>query len=290
MPEARDRKDKFSIGDMSRICNISRKALRYYDSIGLITPRRQDYNNYRCYTKESLLLVPVLKYYKQMGFTLDEMRSYIEGSSSNVYHLLQHSFLSKIDELQREREDLHRKFVSVKDWRELIVEAEMVLENSISEVSVKYVEPVDCLFQEQAFDGDLKAAIINIDFTNYVEAMDNEVTGPVILRFPSFCERETGECRTLRIMQKTFSPASDEARSRIGGCMMATCYHIGPHEGISGTYGKLRRWAGEHGYTLEQASYERYVTDYWTTGNAEQFVTELMVGVSRRGAAHPEGN
>ena len=32
----------FSIGEVSKICNVSRKALRYYDQIGLISP---DYIN-----------------------------------------------------------------------------------------------------------------------------------------------------------------------------------------------------------------------------------------------------
>lgn len=65
----------FSIGEVSKICNVSRKALRYYDQIGLISP---DYineeNGYRYYSEDTLLYVPVLKYYKQMGFKLEEMQ------------------------------------------------------------------------------------------------------------------------------------------------------------------------------------------------------------------------
>jgi hypothetical protein len=66
-----NKKDQYFIGDMSRLCNISKKALRYYDEINLIPSQRDDCNNYRFYTDESLLAVPVIKYYKQMGFTLD---------------------------------------------------------------------------------------------------------------------------------------------------------------------------------------------------------------------------
>ncbi len=64
----------YSIGEVSKICNISRKALRYYDEIGLVSPDKICENNYRYYSRQNMLLVPVIRYYKQMGFKLEEMR------------------------------------------------------------------------------------------------------------------------------------------------------------------------------------------------------------------------
>ena len=54
------RKQQYSIGELSQLCNVSKKALRFYDKIGLISSLRHDYNNYRMYTHDELLLVPVL--------------------------------------------------------------------------------------------------------------------------------------------------------------------------------------------------------------------------------------
>lgn len=277
-------KARYSIGDMSRICNISKKALRYYDKIGLITSQRQDYNNYRYYTEQSLLAVPVIKYYKQMGFKLEEMRVFIEGDIANVYRAIQSSFQAKIQELEKEQEELRRKYVSVKDWYDLIREAEMVIENDIQEVSIKFIDPCDLIFQEQDFDNDIEASIINIDFTNFVEGQGNEITGPVILHFSSFKERMQGTISRVRILQKTLMPCPEEARTTFGGHMMLGCYHIGSHDTISQTYEKMCRWARRRGYSLGEDAYERYVTDYWTTRNTSQFVTEILVQVSRQGA------
>jgi len=278
-------KTRYSIGDVSRICNISKKALRYYDKIGLIHSQRKDFNNYRYYTQESLLSVPVIKYYKQMGFTLDEMRDFIEGNICNVYRTMQRSFKAKIDELERAQEDIRRKYISVKDWHDLIVEAEMVIDHDIRDVSVKFVEATEYLYQEQDFDNDIEAAIINIDFTNYVESLRNEITGPVIINFSSRKARMDGEEQRVRIMQKTLIPCPDEVRTKFGGSMMLACYHIGSHENIGETYRKMSRWAQAHKYVLGEESYERYVTDYWTTRNSAQFVTEVMMRVFRETAA-----
>ena len=284
---------RYSIGEMSCICSISKKTLRYYDEIGLITSQRQDYNNYRYYTHDSLLLIPVLKYYKQMGFKLDEMRAFLEGSSPNVYRTLRHSFMAKISELEKDQEELRRQYASVKDWLDLIVEAEMVIDHNISEVSIKFVESANLLYQQQVYENDTKSSIINIDFTNFVEEMNNKITGPVMLNFSSMANRLENKRQDIRILQRVLMPCPEEALYRFGGCFMATCYHIGSHDSISDSYRKICTWAKQHNYLLGKESFERYVTDYWTTSNSAQFVTEIMVRASRAGAepsAEQDGN
>lgn len=275
-------KDRYSIGEVSKICNVSKKTLRYYDKIGLINSQRDDNNNYRYYSNESLLAVPVIKYYKQMGFKLDEMREFIEGEIKNPYNAMQRSFTAKINELKKEQKEITRKYDSVKDWYDLIIEAEMVIDNNIHEVSVKYVEAGDYLFLEQEYKNDIEASIINIEFTNYVEQVGNEITGPVILNFSSFKDRMTDKVQPIKILQKTLIPCENCPSQKLGGQMMLSCYHIGSHETIEDTYDKMTRWARKHDYLLGEESFERYVTDYWTTRNRSQFVTEILIRVSRQ--------
>ncbi len=267
-------KDRYTIGEVSRICNISRKALRYYDDIGLIPSHRDGSNNYRYYSRDSLLTVPVIKYYKQMGFKLDEMRTLIPKGECQT---IKQGFESKIRELEGAREALLRKYDSVTDWYGLILEAEQVRKAQSWEVGCRYVEPTVYLFQEQVFDHDLKQAIINLDFTRHVEGMDNEIIGPVMIHFPSMEDRIQGTPGRITIMQKALSPHADTETRCFGGQMMLSCYHIGPHDTLGKTYDKIRNWAGEKGYVLQGSCHERYVTDYWTTRDPKQFVTEVLV-------------
>ncbi len=273
--------DHLSIGDMSRIANLSRKSLRYYDAIGLLPSRRHKDNNYRCYTAESLLTVPLLKYYKQMGFKLEEMRAFIDGSEPDVYKALQKRFAARLEDIAREQDSLRRQHVSIRDWLDLIVEAEMVIANDMREVSVKYLEPVDLIRQDQVFAGDIKSAIINLDFMRHVESLGNEITGPIILRFSSWQRRMAGEAQPMRVMQRPLRPCAPEESARFGGCVMASAYHIGAPETIAATYGKIGEWARRHGYHLGEESCERHVVDYWTTQNSGHFVTEVLLRAFR---------
>ena len=101
-------KKTYSIGEMSRICNVSKKALRFYDEKGLISSLRHDCNNYRVYTHDEMLMVLVLKYYKQMGFKLDEMKDFIASGTSNLPSSMREAFDDKLVEIQKEQVALRR--------------------------------------------------------------------------------------------------------------------------------------------------------------------------------------
>lgn len=269
----------YSIGEVSKICNISKKALRFYDKIGIISPDKiSEENNYRFYSKETLLSVPVIKYFKQMGFKLEEMRDFLEGSS---YQAHEKGFRIKIDELKQMEEEIHIAYTSVRDWYDLILEAESVIENDVTEVSIKYQDQMTTCYLEQDFSYNYMQSVINIEWTNYLEEIDRAITGPVIHWFPSHREKLAGERTRVRILQKIITDCGDNPTMTLGGHMAASCYHIGPHETINDTYEKIFRWAEAHGYQCAEDSIERYVTDYWTIRNAEEFVTEVLIKVTR---------
>jgi DNA-binding transcriptional MerR regulator len=273
-------KELYSIGEVSKICNISKKTLRFYDDIGLVSPDQvSDENHYRFYTRKSLLTVPIIKYYKQMGFKLEEMRELLDG---NNYEVFEKHFRLKIDALRELEKQVYESYHSVKDWYELILEAESVIENNATEVGVKYLESADYCYMEQDFEFNYMESIINIDFTNYLDSIDSAITGPVIIMFPSFRDRIAQTSKRIRILQKPIRVKDKNMDMvRFGGYMVASCYHIGPHENMGETYKKIMDYAKTHGYQCDEESYERYVTDYWTTRNVDQFVTEILIRVTK---------
>ena len=276
-------KEYYTIGEVSRICNISAKALRYYDKIGVISP---DYtceeNGYRYYSRKTLLTVPVLKYYKQMGFKLEEMQELLGGST---YHYVQQNFRSKIDELRAREQEIHDSLISVKDWYELVKEAELVIRHDIRDISVKFLSDTVYCFMDQEFHYEYMESVINIPWTNYLEEIGQKITGAVILNFPSFAEKMSGTCTRARIMQQAVVPdIGHPAQMAMGGRMAACVYHIGGYEDIDREYERIKAWAKRGGYRLGPECYERYVVDFWTTRNPAEFVTEVIVPVTKETA------
>ncbi|MGL4731917.1 MAG: MerR family transcriptional regulator [Clostridium sp.] len=270
----------YSIGKVGEICKITTKALRYYDKMGILSPDKvSDESGYRYYSKRNLLAVPMIKYYKQSGFKLEEMREFLKGTT---YDFFDKRFRNKIDELNDLEKEINLKKRSLKDWYDLIVEAQMVIENDACDVSVKYIDNRNLTFLDQEFEYDYMDSIINLEFNNYIDSIGNAVTGPVIICFPSFEDKINGKCKNIKIMQQTILKCKDEISVSFGGFMAVSCYHIGAHEKINATYKKMKEWAENHGYICSEECYERYVTDYWTTKNIDKFVTEILIRVKRK--------
>ena len=52
----------YTIGEASVVTGLSRKTLRYYDSIKLVVPAmRNPENNYRSYTKEQIIILCMVR-------------------------------------------------------------------------------------------------------------------------------------------------------------------------------------------------------------------------------------
>lgn len=265
----------YSIGEVGKLCNVSKKTLRFYDKIDVISP---DYiseeNNYRYYSKDTVLFVPVIKYYKQMGFKLEEMKTLLDTDCFDTHT---ERLRDKIDELKKEREAI--AYTSVNDWYNLIREAKGVIENKAIQVSVKYINTINACYMKTPFDNNYRESVINIDWTNYLEEIGHEITGAVYLCFPNFEEKLNGQSTEAIIFQQGANDVDPSRTRDFGGKMMLSAYHIGTHDTINETYARIRDWADQYGYRLGASSIERYVVDYWTLNRSEDFVTEILVEI-----------
>lgn len=123
-----------------------------------------------------------------------------------------------------------------------------MLENNVTEVSVKYVETHSACYMEQKFTHNYMESIINIEWTNYLEEIGHAITGPVCMYFPDVKEKMEGRSTTAYVFQRGARDIDDNKTMTFGGKMMLSAYHIGSHDTINETYRKIFRWADNHGY------------------------------------------
>ena len=73
----------FSIGEFSKIARVSGRLLRYYDSIGLLSPRRIDpVTGYRYYTADQLARLNRILALKDLGLSLEQVARMIDEKIS----------------------------------------------------------------------------------------------------------------------------------------------------------------------------------------------------------------
>lgn len=142
-----------------------------------------------------------------MGFRLEEMQGLVKGGD---YYVVGSCFRSKINELREQEHAIHNSYVAVRDWYELIQEARTVLYNKIQEVGVRYVSEEHYCYMDQEFEYHYMDSIINISWVNYLDTVKNEITGPVILEFPSWKEKWNEPADRLGLCRNPSIPAAAE--------------------------------------------------------------------------------
>jgi len=93
-----------NIGQAEQTTGLSRKTIRYYESIGLIRAPKRSENGYRNYNDDDLAQMQFIAHARQTGFTIDECKTLVElyrDSSRHSKHVK--SFvLEKIEHVEQQ--------------------------------------------------------------------------------------------------------------------------------------------------------------------------------------------
>jgi MerR family transcriptional regulator, copper efflux regulator len=69
------------IGKVSKLTGATPKAIRHYETIGLLSPPKR-VGKYRCYFDEDVKLIRLIKCAQTYGFQLSELRSIVKDAES----------------------------------------------------------------------------------------------------------------------------------------------------------------------------------------------------------------
>lgn len=83
----------YSINELAALAGISARTLRYYDQIGLLTPGRQQDNAYRVYGQKEVDRLQQILFYRELGFSLTEVKQMIEADDYDSLKALQDHLL-----------------------------------------------------------------------------------------------------------------------------------------------------------------------------------------------------
>ncbi len=143
----------YKIGELSKLCNISVKTLRYYDAEGLLIPDEIDkFTGYRYYSASKLEDCYRIIALKELGFSLDEIRVQLTTNDNEKITAALNAKLTELQALMKTTETQLRKIESIKND---LTEGESKMFNIIiratDEVHVAYIRK-NYLSKSDAFD------------------------------------------------------------------------------------------------------------------------------------------
>jgi DNA-binding transcriptional MerR regulator len=79
----------FTVKQMSDLAGVSARTLHFYDQIDLLKPERQSANGYRVYTEANLLRLQQILFFKELDFSLEEIKEIIDQPGFDMLSALE---------------------------------------------------------------------------------------------------------------------------------------------------------------------------------------------------------
>lgn len=100
---------EYSINKLAKLSGVSSRTLRYYDEIGLLSPRRTSSNGYRIYGQSEVDVLQQILFYRELGVPLEEIKNIIWAQDYDSASALQ----GHLSALQSKKEQLERLIANV---------------------------------------------------------------------------------------------------------------------------------------------------------------------------------
>ena len=273
-------KEFYQIGEVSKICNIPIKTLRYYDEIGLLIPRKIDPDsNYRYYSNDQMTLVLVIKHFKEAGFSLKEIKALLgrEDLEYNTRKINEKCIEidNKINDLKMLKEKL--QFCVKESKLEKKKNEDFKIE--IKEIPISYVAYLRC-----------KGACTVEEFTvryckliSLVEKNNFHITKNAMAIYYDSCidyeEKEKEDYDIEVCIAVSEEREIDGLVRKFGGFKAVTAVHYGSYDNMIDTYRKMNEYIYENKYETCGEAIDNYLVDIMSTADEGNYVTELIIPI-----------
>ena len=260
----------YKIGEISKLYHIGVDAIRYYESLGLITPKRTE-SGYRLYSAHDIWRLNVIRDLRELGFGMEQIGAYLKNhTASSTLHMLE----EELDSIEKKMTALRRLKENVEQRIETIHTAQNRLFGKCELVSYP---PRRCFYLSEGYERDeemdlLIKRLLNQDPQRLYVVGSNQI-GSVI-------PREKAEQGAYRSYQAVFLIDENGEHTLEGGTYLTVTYQ--------GDYGQMEQlisqmidYAKKHRLNLCGDILELLWLDIHVSADPAEYITELQVRVEK---------
>ncbi|MEI4803879.1 MerR family transcriptional regulator [Bacillus sp. FJAT-51639] len=272
-----------SIGEFSKICEVSTKTLRYYDEIGLIHPDEiNPENGYRYYSIRQLKKMLFINRLKSYHFSLEEIKVILELEEDQSEEKLFSALNRKRKEIQ---EKLNAFAYTLNQMSNDILNLEkgIPIMSYLDNIEVQLVEtqPMNILSMRQMMSSDDYAAGYGKYFNRLYEKIAREKLTLLGMPMTIYYNSEYNPAGNDTEFAVPIEEAVKGTRDLPGG-LCAKSVLKGAYPELTSVYANLMEWIEKEGYELIHPPYEVYVTDPNQAAVPEDIVTEVYFPVKKK--------
>ncbi|MCY6485509.1 MerR family transcriptional regulator [Clostridium aestuarii] len=271
-------KNKFSIGEMSKLHNIPIKTLRYYDEIGLFKPIEVNKDNgYRYYSTEQFEQLNTINYLKFLGIPLKEIKNYLEIRNIDY-------FLELLNREKRITENRINQLTLIKNRFENrikeIEESRKIRELEV--VQIKRVKERKILSLKGKINTELELEIYLRKLENMANITSTIIIGRVGLTvsIDNIRKHKFYEYNSIFILLEEES--NNELVKTLEQCEYACIYYRGyDHKESAKYYEIILNYLEKNNYEIIGDAIERVIINQYISKNKEDYLTEIEIPVKK---------
>jgi len=247
-------KNLFSIGEIAKAAGITRKAILNYEIKGLIKPDKKDGSNgNRYYTIDTFTQIRTIRFFQDLGLSLDEIREYFHDTSD---------LQPMISRLEKMRDEITLALEKLK-------ERTSDHSNTVKEITIqpqivyRRIYPVTSIADKTNLLRDTALEAMReygTDITRRMYFTESHISAPQEI---SFCIAIPPESKGEYVKQ-------------IPECKALSFYHHGAYEEIPEARKKLLSYAEENNMTLSGTFRNLYLEGPPQHKDKSKFITQII--------------
>lgn len=265
-------KEYYQIGEISRLYQIGRDSLMYYEKLGMISPRRSP-KGYRLYSLHDIWKLNVIRDLRSLNFSIAQIKAYLASRTlESTFALLQTQIQmidSKISDLQRQKEHMKQRInnlqsalCSAKEGRVFQVSLPQ-RSGTVIRTDVQRDEEIDFLLQKLHSQRDESYLLGNTDVGSVIP-LKNVLSG----HYQQFS--------AVFLLDADYDPSGD---FQLPSGEYLTLLYRGSYQKSAQYLSLLVQYAKEHHQKLDSDFYELYTVDIHETNVKDEFLTQLQVKI-----------
>lgn len=259
------------IGEFSKLSHLTVKALRFYEKEGLLLPESIDeWTGYRFYETSQLEEAAKIKAYRQLGLSIEEIKSIQKGSDLKLI------FAAKAEKLKKQKEEIDVRLsiinhiledkkmkyqVTVKEIPSAIVYyTEVNIKNYAEMMTIIPELGTECM----ALNPDIKCTLPPYEFCEYLDEEHKETD--ILIRHNEAVDRFGKESERIKFRE-------------IPEVKVLSIFHKGSYDEIGEAYAYIMKYAKDNGYKVSGLSRECYIDGIWNKESVEEWLTEIQLPI-----------
>lgn len=260
-----------TIGELSKVSQITVKSIRYYQELGLLKPVKTDpLTNYRYYNKDSYDRINSILTLKDLGFTLSEIKSILDECKSEDD--LKYYISQKIQEVKLKVKKLKDMENRLKKFSSDIEENTPSISDDIIEfeMNLPYYASVKIIGSYEDAGKGFR--------TIYKEAGRFAKGAPYSFYYDMEYKKDNPNFEAVLELNKKLKGKNIQIGS-IENRKAVKLVYKGPYGGQGETYLKLFQYCREKGYQIELPIIENYIKGPGVIfkGNPNNYITQCIL-------------